>query len=191
MLMPFIKRDNIVHVRVPTRLPTVTLEAASQTGYKSTRKSCSSAGFIWVFFCFVFLRPGLHRPPPEKATPASHFGVTFKPSVRTGCCVSLQCSAAVSHHSHCLLLMLILAVSGGKDKVGPSAASSEDGLSDGRANAPTRPSYNELSAGFKPDRRTLSACQPVCLSSVPNRSYNSTLIAFTFHRHFSRKSLLN
>lgn len=190
--MPFIKRDNIVHVRVPTRLPTVTLEAASQTGYKSTRKSCSSAGFIWVFvlFCFFETWPSSTATSLVEATPASHFGVTFKPSVRTGCCVSLQCSAAVSHHSHCLLLMLILAVSGDKDKVGP-AASSEDGLSDGRANAPTRPSYNELSAGFKPDRRTLSACQPVCLSSVPNRSYNSTLIAFTFHRHFSRKSLLN
>lgn len=30
--MPFIKRDNIVRVGVPTRLPTATLEAAGQTG---------------------------------------------------------------------------------------------------------------------------------------------------------------
>lgn len=175
--MPFIKRDNIVHVRVPTRLPTVTLEAASQTGYKSTRKSCSSAGFIWGFFLFCFFETW----PSSTATREGHSGITLRGYVQ----------AAVSHHSHCLLLMLILAVSGGKDKVGPSAASSEDGLSDGQANVPTRPSYNELSAGFKPDRRTLSTCQPVCLSSVPNRSYNSTLIAFTFHCHFSRKSLLN
>lgn len=117
-----------------------------------------------------------------------------------GCCVSLRCSVAASHHSHCLLLTLISAAPGGKDK-----ASSEDGLSGGRANAQTRPSYHEvyvqrshfcsqatseysLSAVFKPDRRT---CQPMCLSMVPNRSYKSALIAFTFHCHFSRKSLLN
>lgn len=71
--MPFIKRDNIVHVRVPTRLPTVTLEAASQTGYKSTRKSCSSAGFIWVFFLFCFFETW----PLSTATREGHSGITL------------------------------------------------------------------------------------------------------------------
>lgn len=108
--MPFRKRDNIVPVRIPTRLPAVALEAASQTVYTAIKR----------------------------------FGGTFKRAAQTGCRAGPRCSAADRRHSRRLRLTLASAGPGGRDKVGPPAASSEDGPSDGRANAQTRLSRKDV-----------------------------------------------